>query len=361
MKNAFWILAIAAILAACNGSSGKYEINGKVEGASPGWVVLSKAVDNALVAIDSLETSDGTVYFTGTIELPEVYFLEFKSDQMFHRLFVEPGQIVISGNVKSPVFAGSESQKQYDSFNEAIKKLDDQRNLLYEDFRQAMETGDTVRVEEIKNEAGRIDDMQDVFTKDFVKSNSNNVVGAYVIVNNIYQFELEDLEGLRAAMNEKITASKYVSMIDEKIARLQSVSIGKQAPVFSQNDTAGQAVLLDEFKGKYLLIDFWASWCSPCRQENPNVVAAYQKYHDKGFDILGVSLDKDRDRWLDAIAVDGLTWTHVSDLKGWQNEASNKYGVSSIPANFLLDPDGIIIAKNLREQALHEKLNEIFN
>lgn len=361
MKNVFWILAIAIIMTACSGPSDEFVVSGKVDGATPGWVVLSRAVNNSLVPIDSLETSDGTISFNGTIGLPEVYYLEFKSDQKFHRFFAEPGEIVISGNVQSPVFKGSESQEKFDSFNEGISALDDQRNALYEQFRQAMDAGDTLRVAEIREEADRIDNDQDAFTRDFVKSNSNNVVGAYVIVNNIYQFELEDLEAFRAEMDANITASKYVGMIDEKIAKLQSVAIGKQAPFFTQNDTAGNAVSLDAFKGKYLLIDFWASWCSPCRQENPNVVAAFQKFHDKGFDILGVSLDKDYNRWINAIADDGLTWTHVSDLKGWQNEASNLYGVSSIPANFLLDPDGVIIAKNLREEALHEKLGELLN
>lgn len=360
MKNVLWSLVIMFFLASCSGPSNEYVINGTAQGASPGWVVLSKVVDNKLVAIDSVETTDGRFSFSGTIDMPEAYFLEFKVDQVFQRFFVEPGKIDVSGNVQSLVFEGSELQDIYVSFNEGVKQLDDQRDALYKEFQSAMENGDNARVEQIKEEAGAIDDNQQNFIMDFVKSQNTNVVGPYVTVNNIYQFELDDLVAIRAGFSEAIAGSKYVKMIDDKIAKLNSVAIGQPAPMFSQNDSTGSPVSLDTFKGKYLLVDFWASWCSPCRKENPNVVLAYQKYNDKGFDILGVSLDKDHQRWIDAIAADNLTWTHVSDLQGWQNEASNLYGVSSIPANFLLDPDGIIIGKNLREEALQEKLAEIF-
>ncbi len=360
MKNVLWSLLIIFFLASCSGPANEYVISGTADGTSPGWIVLSKVVDNKLVAIDSVETADGIFLFTGTIDMPEAYFLEFKVDQVFQRFFVEPGNIIVSGDVKSLAFEGSELQKIYESYNQGVKRLDNQRDTLYAEFQKAMKSGDNARVEEIRKEADRIDDMQKNFIKDFVKAQNTNVVGPYITVNNIYQFELDYLVAIRSGFSEDVTGSKYVKMIDDKIAKLKSVAIGQPAPLFSQNDSTGIPVALDAFKGKYLLIDFWASWCSPCRKENPNVVLAYQKYHDKGFDILGVSLDKDRQRWIDAIAIDNLTWTHVSDLQGWQNEASNLYGLSSIPANFLLDPNGIIIGKNLREEALQEKLTGIF-
>jgi peroxiredoxin len=139
-------------------------------------------------------------------------------------------------------------------------------------------------------------------------------------------------------------------------------AIGKNAPDFEQADTSGNMVKLSGFRGKYLLLDFWASWCGPCRAENPNVVKAYQKYHDRGFTILGVSLDQPgkKEAWLKAIHQDGLTWTHVSDLQFWNNAVAKMYGIRSIPQNFLLDKDGKIIATNIRAEELNKKLSEIF-
>jgi thiol-disulfide isomerase/thioredoxin len=138
--------------------------------------------------------------------------------------------------------------------------------------------------------------------------------------------------------------------------------VGATAMNFTQNDTAGKPVTLSAFRGKYVLVDFWASWCGPCRMENPNVVSAYAKYHPKGFDILSVSLDRagDKDKWLKAIYADRLAWTHVSDLQFWQNAVAVQYGVGSIPQNFLIDPQGKIVAKGLRGEDLEKKLDEIF-
>ena len=142
---------------------------------------------------------------------------------------------------------------------------------------------------------------------------------------------------------------------------MRLTAVGQPAPEIALPNPEGKVVTLSSMKGKYVLVDFWAKWCGPCRQENPNVVSAYQKYKDKGFTVFGVSLDRNREDWLQAIQQDNLTWTHVSDLKYWQSEAAKTYNITGIPFSLLLDPNGVIIAKNLRGAALHQKLAEIFD
>lgn len=151
-----------------------------------------------------------------------------------------------------------------------------------------------------------------------------------------------------------------IKQMEAKIERYKRTSIGAEAPEITQEDTTGQMLSLSSLRGRYVLVDFWASWCGPCRQENPNVVSNFKKYFEEGFTIFGVSLDKDKAKWKQAIDKDGLSWYHVSDLKGWSSEAGFTYNIRSIPANLLLDRNGVVIAKNLRGEALGQKLKEIY-
>jgi peroxiredoxin len=161
---------------------------------------------------------------------------------------------------------------------------------------------------------------------------------------------------LKKAWPQYSRTQEFVNYVD----KMKLTAVGQPAPEIALPNPDGKVVPLSSMKGKYVLVDFWAKWCGPCRQENPNVVRAYQKYKDKGFTVYGVSLDRSKADWLQAIQQDNLTWTHVSDLKYWQSEAAKTYNISGIPFSLLLDPNGVIIAKNLRGAALHQKLEEIF-
>ena len=191
----------------------------------------------------------------------------------------------------------------------------------------------------------------------FVQKHPNTAVSAFLLstvwplYNNVQQ-----MDGWLGLMGPVAKESIFAKSLDEQMGSERTLGYGQVAPDFIQADPDGKQVSLKDFRGKYVLVDFWASWCGPCRQENPNVVQAFQKYKNKNFTVIGVSLDRDKPRWLQAISDDQLTWPHVSDLKFWQNEVAKLYKVSSIPQNYLLDPEGRIIGKNLRGAALEEFL-----
>ncbi|KAA9325938.1 TlpA family protein disulfide reductase [Hymenobacter busanensis] len=169
------------------------------------------------------------------------------------------------------------------------------------------------------------------------------------------------LDSVTAIYQKVQPASRYTKTLLEHQAKQKATAVGALAPDIQLAGADGKIIPLSSLRGKYVMVDFWASWCGPCRQENPNVVKLYNAYKSKGFEIYGVSLDQDKGKWEKAIAADGLTWTHVSDLKGWQSAAGQQYGIRAIPATVLIDPQGRIIAKNLRGEELEKKVASLLN
>jgi peroxiredoxin len=209
----------------------------------------------------------------------------------------------------------------------------------------------------------KLTEQKNIKNKQYLKDNASSPIAMFVLKQYAgYDINADDVEPMFLALPEQLRASPAGKDMAEKLETAKKTGVGKMAMDFTQNDTLGNPVSLSSFRGKYVLIDFWASWCGPCRQENPNVVKAFNAYNSKGFTVLGVSLDQPtaKDKWMKAIHDDKLTWTQVSDLKYWKNDVAVQYGIQAIPQNFLIDPQGKIVGKNLRGEALNKKLAEIF-
>ena len=279
-------------------------------------------------------------------------------------IFLENSQIGFSAHADTlwkPRVKGSAVHDEYNAFQESISEIYGKARDLYARYQEADQTGDKETAKKIEKEMDAVEDKVQEFQEAYLDENPASFIAPFIVQNLHYGKEADEIESLLEKLDPSLKGSILVGNISRRVEVLKNVAIGMPAPEFIQNDSLGNPVSLSSFKGKYLLIDFWAAWCPPCRAENPNVVSAYQKYNNKGFEVLGVSLDNSRERWLKAVKDDGLAWTQVSDLKYWSNEAVGLYGISSIPNDLLLDPDGVIIKKNLRGDALHSALEALLS
>lgn len=363
MRKTLFIILIAGILASCGSKkSDIYTINGTITGMDTGMIYLQKRDLGKWIRTDSTLIKGGKFTFTGKVTMPEMRYLTVARQESSLPFFIENAEFTITAYADSldkSVVKGGPTQETFKSYLSQADSYDKKMNDLYVGYMQAKQSGDSVQAKKIDSLYPLLENEKVAFTNGFIKKNPKSVVSPYLIISNAYQYELADLTSLTAALDTSLNKSGYVQSLKERIQILKSVEVGQPAIDFTMNDSTGKPVSLSSFKGKILLVDFWASWCSPCRAENPNVVKAFNEFNKKGFDILGVSFDTDKVKWMKATRDDKLLWNHVSDLQGWGNAAGKLYGIMSIPANVLLDKDGKIIAKNLRGEDLHAKLAEL--
>ncbi|MDR2282937.1 MAG: AhpC/TSA family protein [Sphingobacterium sp.] len=328
--------------------------------------------------VDSAFIKNGQFSIKLKFKEPTIYYFysDYESKAQggyvpFGILVGEPGTIKIKADVEdfaSSKISGSKENDLYNAFIEKTSKEEGKiMDQLYEKYSKEMledpdpDTTD-IRYQEMiadyeklssEGEGHSINKM-----KEFILAHPNSYASVNLLVMYGSFMKPSDVEALFTSLSPEIRNTGGGKSVAKEIEAHNITAVGKVAPDFSQPDTEGNIVKLSSLRGQYVLVDFWASWCGPCRAENPNLVKTYNKFKDKGFTILGVSLDQDgkKDQWLKAIQDDGLTWLQVSDLNAWKNEAAVLYGIKGIPANFLLDKDGKIIAKNLMGDELEKKL-----
>jgi len=350
------------VIASCGKEKG-YVVTATLDGLTEGKAYLQIRKAGEWVKTDSADFVDGTVTLKGSVAVPEMYYFMVDGKRGVKSFFLENSEVEITGHVDSlydTKVMGSKSQDEYDAYNESLEEITEPINEVYGKLRTANQEGNEELAKELQAEFDALYDAYQDFQLDFVKNNPTSYVSPTILSGLTYEMEGDEIEEYLDAFDPKLEETSTVKSLRERVAVLKTVATGMPAPDFTMNDTSGVPVTLSSKFGKVLLVDFWAAWCGPCRQENPNVVAAYRKYNDKGFDVFGVSLDRTREEWIKAIHDDTLTWTHVSDLKYWENEAAALYGVNAIPGNFLLDREGKILARNVRGEDLHVKLEEFF-
>jgi peroxiredoxin len=277
--------------------------------------------------------------------------------------YLENSVMTINGTMDSLFKAevtGSKTQDEYKTFVDSNKVYTDRYANLYSQYQAATQSGDTMKMSALEKEDDAIQKDMIRLQKNFVAQHPSSYVSPSLLKSLSYEMEADELETMLNNFDSTIASLPEVKDLKVRVGLMKSVAVGQKAPDFTMNDVNGNPVTLSSRLGSgLLLIDFWAGWCGPCRQENPNVVKAFKAFNKKGFNILGVSLDHNKEAWVKAIADDNLAWTHVSDLQHWNNAAAKLYAVYAIPANFLLDEKGIIIAKNIRGEDLYNKVNEI--
>jgi peroxiredoxin len=372
MKKLIMVASVATLLFACNKDHDGYHISGTIDGVEDGKKILIQKQNEVgmTFVIDSAFVKNGKFEFEGIAEDIEIVTFQIDQIQGFVPFVLENEKmnaVIYKDSLNASKVTGSYNNDELIRYNkevqglyDAIQKFEMENSQAYTDAKAA---NDTETMDRLLNERKALIQKPNDYNEKYIAENNKSYISVLLLQGMLNNPEADygKVKTYYDALSPEIKATKVGKTLLETLNKVSAVSVGQIAPDFSAPNPEGQMVSLKESLGKITLIDFWASWCKPCRIENPNVVALYNEFHDKGLNIIGVSLDREdsHDKWTEAIATDNLTWTQVSNLKFWQDPVARLYNIQSIPATFLLDENGRIIAKDLRGEELRNKVAEL--
>ncbi|WP_158559222.1 TlpA disulfide reductase family protein [Deminuibacter soli] len=359
-------LAVSSLCLLCSFTPARpaknYTVSGYVKGLSDQEIYLTYGTLNHS-SIDTLITHNGSFVFKGHTEEPMAAMIFTKDYRVKIDFYIDNAPIKITASLDSMMDAqasGLAVTNEFAAFNSTIMKNRKATMAVGQKAWDLTQAGDTINGKKLQHQSDSMYQSEFTLRRQYIEQNPKSYVALHELQFFATDKNLQKAKELYAAMDPKLYETVQGKEVAERIAILSRIVPGKTAPLFVQNDVNGNPVSLASYKGKYVLIEFWASWCHPCRGESPNLLKQYKHFNSKGFEILSVSLDHVKDNWTAAIAKDGLLWTQVCDLKGWKNDVASLYGIQAVPANFLVDPTGKIVAVDLRGEALEKKLTELY-
>ena len=367
MKQFIWtLIALVAISCGTKSDEEGIRISGNAENlTASGFVHLEKITETGIVKQDTFEVSNGDFVGYAIINEPAFYRVNFNDRQYVSLILTgEETEVSVNAHGNDPrgfsEVSGSYDTEYKNQMDNVMRSYQEQRGVYQQQLTAARSAGDVQAFNDAQYGMMNVGINAEKQLKKLIWESTPSLAAIYgsqmIDQDKNYTFLDSVANELLLANPTNFHVQNLVASVDAK----KTLAVGSEAPDIALPSPDGEVISLSSLRGKYVLIDFWAAWCRPCRAENPNVVRVYNDYAGENFEILGVSLDKTRDAWITAIAQDGLPWLHVSDLKFWRSEAAQTYQIRAIPATYLIDPDGKIIAKNLRGATLEAKLKEIF-